>query len=113
MMSPSFRLRVVIACVTVLQFGRVFAQKGVAVESRNDNGNTPLHLAAIRGDVNAVRALLKAGADANALNLEEATPLLYGTGNAEIVRELLAHHAKPNAVSKKGITPLISAAWRG
>ena len=38
-------------------------------------GRTALHWAALKGDANAVHELLKAGADANARGLEQATPL--------------------------------------
>jgi ankyrin repeat protein len=72
-------------------------------------GNTPLHLAALNHDLAAVQALLAAGADADAKNAAEATPLLYGAGHAEIVRALLTRGANPNAVSALKNTPLMAA----
>ncbi len=76
---------------------------------RDAAGNTPLHLAALNHDLAGVRALLAAGAEADAKNAAEATPLLYGAGHAEIVRALLARGANPNAVSAEKNTPLMAA----
>ena len=79
------------------------------VPVRDAAGNTPLHLAALNHDLAAVRALLASGAEADAKNAAEATPLLYGAGHAEIVRALLARGANPNAVSALKNTPLMAA----
>lgn len=53
-------------------------------------GNTPLHDAALRRDLAAVRRLLAAGAAVDARNADGATPLHLATGSAEVVRALLA-----------------------
>ena len=79
------------------------------VKVRDAAGNTALHLAALNHDLAAVNALLAAGAEVDARNLAEATPLLYGAGHPGIVRVLLAQGASPNAVSVAKNTPLISA----
>lgn len=76
---------------------------------RDVAGNTLLHLAALRGDADAVDALLGRGADAKAINHAGATPLHYGVGNERIVTALLAHGAPAEAVSKLSITPLLGA----
>src|ERR1700738_2061595 len=44
---------------------------------RNGLGETPLHSAAIYGSVESVRILLDRGADPNARNNAEVTPLIY------------------------------------
>ena len=72
-------------------------REGADVTARDGNGNSPLHLAALHGHLDRVRALLDRGADANATNIASATPLLYGITNAEIVRLLLDHKGNPNA----------------
>ena len=77
--------------------------------TRDAAGNTPLHFAALNHDLAAVQGLLAAGAEADAKNAAEATPLLYGAGHAEIVRALLARGANANAVSALKNTPLMAA----
>jgi ankyrin repeat protein len=72
-------------------------------------GNTPLHLAALNHDLEAVKALLATGAEPDAKNKAGATPLLYGAGHPEIVRALLARGANPNAASTAKATPLMVA----
>lgn len=76
---------------------------------RDTAGNTPLHLAALRRDADAVDALLSRGADAAAVNDAGATALHYGVSNERIVTALLAHGAPADAVSKLGVTPLLGA----
>src|SRR5690606_16894885 len=55
------------------------------------DGTTPLHWAVYRNDLEAVKRLLKAGADARARNDYGATPLSEAavTGNVEVIRRLL------------------------
>ena len=88
-------------------------REGADVTTRDADGNTPLHLAALHGHTDCVRALLDRGADANATNNAAATPLIYGITDIETVRALLAHHANPNAKTTLGMTPLLSAVSRG
>lgn len=76
-------------------------------------GDTPLHLAALRDDADAVESLLAAGADPNALNRHGATPLHYGISSERIVAALLARGAKPDVVSAVGMTPLLGVVSRG
>ena len=79
------------------------------LDSRDARGNTALHFAALNHDVAAVHALIAAGADANAVNLERAAPLIYGAGAPSIVHALLASNADPNATSNMDVTPLFAA----
>ena len=99
---------------------------------------TPIHMASVIGNVEIVEALLKAGANANssavngttALHLavmdQETTNSVLGNligqrltvsknnrAMVSIVRNLLAHHANPNAPAQGGITPLHFAAYLG
>ena len=80
--------------------------------ARDSAGNTPLHLAALRGDADALDRLLAAGADPNALNEAGATPLHYAVASERMVAALLARDAKPDVVSKIGVTPLLGAVSR-
>ena len=60
---------------------------------------TPLFIASKRGSAPMIEALLKAGANANAVDSTGATPLMLASaaGSAEAVEMLLAHQADVNA----------------
>ncbi|HZF29098.1 MAG TPA: ankyrin repeat domain-containing protein [Gammaproteobacteria bacterium] len=64
------------------------------------------------GDLAQVRAALAQGADANARDVDGATPLLYAAhlANVDIVRALVAAHADANAANRYGVAPLHEAA---
>ena len=70
------------------------------------------------GDIERVKVLLSAGADANvrskAKDHGNARPLHWAAsaGNVGIVNALLASRADPNAATDSGWTPLHSAAWQ-
>jgi len=68
-----------------------------------------------RGDAEAVRTLLRAGADANAADPDGSTPLHWAAHaeNLEITNLLLTAGAKPAASSRYKITPLALAAEAG
>jgi hypothetical protein len=51
------------------------------VDAKDQLGTTPLHYAALYGNAESVRILLDRGADPNARNKSEATPLIYGAYN--------------------------------
>ena len=73
-------------------------------------------LAAARaGDLARVKALLKAGAQANAADLrgERALPLAVRAGRLELARQLLAQGAAPDLRGADGLTPLGIAALAG
>lgn len=89
---------------------RVVLGRETDLSVRDGHGDTPLHIAAYRGDAAAVEALLERGAKPDTTDDDGATPLLYGAGNEEVVRALLAHAANPNLASKLELTPLMSAA---
>jgi uncharacterized protein len=75
-------------------------------------GLTPLLLATREGHVDAVRALLDAGADVNQVSAGDRTsPLLIATinGHFDLAMALLAKGADPNAASENNATPLYGA----
>ena len=85
------------------------------VEARNAKDESPLMIAALRGHVGAVRALIARDADVNKTGW---TPLHYAaTGTQpqqpEIIALLLEHHAFIDAASPNGTTPLMMAAHYG
>jgi uncharacterized protein len=82
----------------------------------NKGGLAPLHFAARQGNVAAVRALLKAGANINQLSADHTSPLLMAAinGHFDLAKELLAAHADPRIASDAGATPLyavINVQW--
>jgi uncharacterized protein len=67
-------------------------------------------------DNGAVRLLLKAGANPNAVEMPSGkTALIYAceTSTAETVKLLLAAGADPNHVATNGVTPLFMAEFIG
>ena len=79
----------------------------VTVKDRLDT--TPLHYAALYGNVESVRILLEHGADVNARNKSEATALIYAAYNFDKTRLLVEKGADVNAHSTSGMTPLLVA----
>ncbi|WP_265033965.1 ankyrin repeat domain-containing protein [Wolbachia endosymbiont (group A) of Sicus ferrugineus] len=72
-----------------------FIQKGADVNAKDKDGNTPLHLAAMKGKIDVVKILLEYNADVNTKNNEGRTALYYAANNnhQELVELLLAHGA--------------------
>ena len=75
-------------------------------------GHTALMLAARSGYVDAVKALVAAGADVNQISKGDKTsPMLIAAinGHFDLAKWLLAQGANPNAASENGVTPLYAA----
>jgi ankyrin repeat protein len=77
---------------------------------RTGTDETPLHYAATFGSTESVRILLDAGADPNARNKTDATPLIYGAYSFGKARLLVEKGADVNAHARNGVTPLMVAA---
>jgi ankyrin repeat protein len=83
-----------------LSFGELVGNKG---------GLTPLLYAVREGNVDATMALLKAGADINAVSAgDHSSPLLIATinGHFDLAKTLLDRGANPKLASDAGATPL-------
>ncbi|XP_026233216.1 BRCA1-associated RING domain protein 1 [Anabas testudineus] len=86
-----------------------------AVMKRNHKGETPLHLAAIKGDVEAVKELLDQGADPNLKDNAGWTPLheACNLGHLEVVELLLSKGALLNTPGYENDSPLHDAVRNG
>jgi ankyrin repeat protein len=83
---------------------------GAPVDLRDSRGNTPLMHAAAVGTIDAMRLLMKAGADVNARSGLDATALVWCATNPEKARLLIEAGAEVNVKTKLGRTPLMMAA---
>jgi len=93
----------------------LLAQKA-DVNARQPDGDTALHWAAWRDDVELATVLLRAGANANPANLTGATPLQLASvnGNAAMIEVLLKAGVDANTpLSKYNDTALMLAARTG
>lgn len=95
----------------------LIALPATKVNQANSKGETPLMLAAIKGQLDAAKALIARGAD---VNREGWTPLHYAVSvpsedgsDLKMVALLIEHHAYIDAASPNGTTPLMMAAQYG
>ena len=79
------------------------------------SGDSPLTKAVRAGDVQAVRALIKSGADVNAKSGDGSTPLLWAADRSahDIASALIAAKAAVDAANDFGVTPLLHASRIG
>lgn len=82
------------------------------VNALNQKGESPLMLAALKGDQDIAEQLIKKGAD---INKTGWTPLHYAATNGQliIIKVLLDKHAYIDAESPNGSTPLMMVAKYG
>ncbi|XP_065497027.1 ankyrin repeat domain-containing protein 27 isoform X1 [Caloenas nicobarica] len=96
------------------KFGRISAN-GLGVNVSNQDGFTPLHMAALHGHSELVSLLLKHGARISARNAKHAVPLHLACqkGHFQVVKCLMDYNAKQNKKDIYGNTPLIYACLNG
>ena len=95
---------------------RDLLKQGADVNAAQGDGMTPLHWAALHGDVELSKMLLVAGANVRATTrINGYTPLFLAAreGNAAVVAALLDADADAKALSVTGSTPLMLAAGAG
>ena len=78
-------------------------------------GDSALIKAIKAGNVQAVRALIKQGADVNARSGDGSSPLLWAVdySNIDIARALIGAKARPDVANDFGVTPLLHASRTG
>ncbi|MEQ1920218.1 MAG: ankyrin repeat domain-containing protein [Elusimicrobiota bacterium] len=85
------------------------------VNQKGGFGNAPLNIAATRGDVEEVEALLDGGADINVRGEQQCTPLhdAVGQGHAAVVQLLLRRGASTSLRDDSGFSAKDVAIRRG
>ncbi|CAO2604760.1 Ankyrin repeat domain-containing protein 49 [Lemmus lemmus] len=91
---------------------RFLSEKATEVNTREEDGYTPLHRAAYSGHSDIVRELVAQGADVHAVTVDGWTPLYSACkwNNTRVASFLLQHDADINAQTKGLLTPLHLAA---
>ena len=93
-----------------------FLEQGISVDSRDSEGHTALHFAALNGKRDVVEFLLSQGADVDAnFNSSWGTPLDLASleGHKDVVELLISKGANVDPKDKYGWTPLDDAVWHG
>jgi uncharacterized protein len=90
----------------------LMSREKIDVNPRNRNDETPLMLAALKGQTALAQTLIDKGAD---VNKPGWAPLHYAStyGHLELMNLLLEHHAYIDAASPNESTPLMMAAMYG
>ncbi|NXW07568.1 KDIS Kinase, partial [Fregetta grallaria] len=106
--------------LTYVEEGNVPALKALLekcrdVDERNENGQTPLMLAAEQGNLEIVQELLKKGANCNLEDADNWTALISAAkeGHATIVAELLNYNVSLEHRDLGGWTALMWASYKG
>ena len=89
---------------------KLLAANPALLQARDRAGATLLHHAAGFGNLETMQLLLAKGADPNAGNKRQSTPLFWAIADEAKVRLLLESGANPNAKSIDGRTPLYQTA---
>ncbi|WP_395057533.1 ankyrin repeat domain-containing protein [Flavobacterium sp.] len=84
------------------------------INTKNENGFTPLILACYKGNVAVAKFLIENSKTIDTSS-DMGTPLMAATykGQVELVQLLLENNANPNIADSNGTTPLIYAAMFG
>lgn len=108
-------LEEILQSVSVTLFPAEMGAERVHVCSRDVDGDTPLHVMAMRGDRYACQILIDAGADLDAVGDMGLTPLHMAIAydHIEILDLLLRAGARTDIISEFGETPFQKAISKG
>ena len=86
---------------------RLLTDYPALIKHKDEDGQTPLHLAADKGAMDALKALLEAGANGNAADGDGITVLQAAViaDNVEVCKVLLENGANPDHADSDGDTP--------
>jgi len=95
-------------CGYALDTTRRLLKTGANVHCRDDQGNTPLHVAVAHAGESFVDLLIKNGSDVHATNIQGKTCLhmIARFGDGEVLEKLIACRVQVNAVDELGSTAL-------
>mgnify|MGYP000847375517 FL=1 len=101
-------LKEILASCSDTLFPDKMGKAPVSVDSRDVDGDTPLHVMLGRNDTYAALLLIEAGADINAVGDMSETPLHIALhhGNLKAIGVLLQAGANVTAMSEFGKTPI-------
>jgi ankyrin repeat protein len=96
-------------------------ESGCSPTETNQWGETPIHIATFASNINAMRILVRAGGNINAVNSHGNSPLHLAIKSArwseanptDVIKAALALGANPNLPDKQGTTPLQLACRNG
>lgn len=94
---------------------KLLLEKYKDVDERNENGQTPLMLAAEQGNLEMVQELLSKGANCNLDDIDNWTSLICAAkeGHVEVIRELLEWNVNLEHRDMGSWTALMWAAYKG
>ena len=89
--------------------------RGVPIDTKDDEGKSLLHLAAEGGHVTTMRLLIRKGCDVDSVDGRRLTPLHWAAalGQTKTVRELIGNGATKSVVAGKYGAPIHQAAFGG
>lgn len=92
----------------MLKTARWLHRAGVPMNAQDRGGNTPLHIAALGGELALVKFLVENGADVNLQNADKRTPLHYAAayGHAELCAVLIQGGGQTDIHDMNGVTPM-------
>ena len=109
------KLVILASCYNSLDFLVFLVENSAEISFKTENGETPLHYAALYGHLSVVHYLVKQKADINAQDKDGWTPLHFAArdGHLSVVEYLVNQKADVNEYDGNDCTPLHLASYNG